>query len=282
MEILKEVPLSNFSSFRIGGPAKEVVIVNGREELKEVLEGNFLIFGKGTNVLFPDEGLRKRVIFNRGGECQIDEKRIVADAGVDLSKIVADSVEKGFSGLEYLAGIPGTLGGAIYGNAGAFGKQISNFIEEIEYWKEGKIIRSKNIWFAYRDSQFKRDGGVIIRAWFKLKKGKGKEKERMFKILEHRRKIHPDASTPCAGSFFKNILLPDGNKIATGKLLEEIGAKGLKVGGAEVFKGHANFIINSGKARAKDVLKLAEILKERARRELSIELEEEVIIVKDP
>ena len=280
MKILKNALLSNFSNFKIGGPAREIVLIENSEELKEVLEGDFLVFGHGTNVLFPDEGLDKRVIFNRTGLFHMDGTWIVADSGTSLQEVVKASVDRGLSGLEYLAGIPGTIGGAIFGNAGAFGKQIGDYVIEVEYWKNGKLIKEKNLYFGYRESVFKRKGGVITKAWLKLRRGTGKEKKIMENILSRRAKKHPPHNVPCAGSFFKNVVLPSGEKIPAGALLESVGAKGLRVGGAKVFEGHANFIINDGGATARDVLTLAEILKRKVKEHFGIILEEEVIIVR--
>ncbi len=280
MKVFNNLPLKNFSRFRIGGPARQIILAENRDELLSVVEPPDLVFGEGTNVLFPDEGLDKRVIFFRGGSFHLDGRWVVAEAGVNLQEVVEKSLDHGLAGLENLAGIPGTLGGAIYGNAGAFGSQIGDLVREVEVWKEGEIVRLKNPWFGYRDSVFKREGGVILRAWLKLRKGTGREREVARERLKLREIKHPSPEVPCAGSFFKNILLPDGEKIPAGKLLEEVGAKGMKIGGAGVFPGHANFIINLGNARAEDVLRLASILKRRVRERFGIELEEEVIIVR--
>ncbi len=282
MKVFKDLPLRDFSRFRIGGPARQIVLAESREELLSALEPSALVFGEGTNVLFPDEGLEKKVIFFQGGEFHLDGQWVVSDAGVNLQAIVKGSLEQGLGGLEDLAGIPGTLGGAIYGNAGAFGTQIGDLVREVEVWKEGRLLRLKSPWFGYRDSIFKREGGVILRAWLKLRRAKGREKEIAEERLRLRREKHPPPQTPCAGSFFKNVVLPDGRKIPAGKLLEEVGAKGMRIGGAGVFPGHANFIINLGKAKAEDVLRLANILKEKVRERFGIELEEEVIVVRDP
>ncbi len=282
MRIFKNLPLREFSRFKIGGPAREIVIVENRKELLSAMNGEFLVFGHGTNVLFPDQGLEKRVIFFKGGEFHVDGTWIVADAGVELSKIIEAALNNGLSGLENLAGIPGTLGGAIYGNAGAFGSEIGSVVSEVEVWKNGEPVRMRSPWFGYRDSVFKREGGVILRAWLKLKRGTGREREIALERIKLRKTKHPSDNVPCAGSFFKNIVLADGRKIPAGRLLEEVGAKGMKIGGAGVFHGHANFIINLGNATASDVLRLASILKERVRKKFGIELQEEVIIVEDP
>ncbi len=246
------------------------------------MEGDFWVFGQATNVLFPDEGLGKRVIFFQGGEFHLDGEWLISDAGVALGEIIEASLREGLAGLENLAGIPGTLGGAIYGNAGAFGSEIGPLVREVEVWKEGKVHRIKNPEFGYRDSVFKRQGGVILRAWLKLKRGTGREREIAEERLRARARKHPSQQVACAGSFFKNVLMPDGRKIPAGRLLEEVGAKELRVGGAGVFEKHANFIVNMGGAKAKDVLRLAKILKERVKEKFGITLQEEVIIVEDP
>ena len=282
MKRFENLPLSKFSRFRIGGPAREIIIAENRKELMEAMEGDFSVFGQATNVLFPDKGLDKRVIFFQGGEFHLDGEWIISDAGVALGEIIEASLREGLAGLENLAGIPGTLGGAIYGNAGAFGSEIGPLVREVEVWKEGRVHRIKNPEFGYRDSVFKRQGGVIIRAWLKLKRGTGREREIAEERLRARARKHPSQQVACAGSFFKNVLMPDGRKIPAGRLLEEVGAKELRVGGAGVFEKHANFIVNRGGAKAKDVLRLAKILKERVKEKFGITLQEEVIIVEDP
>ncbi len=282
MKRFENLPLSKFSRFRIGGPAREIIIAENRNEVLEAMEGNFSVFGGGTNVLFPDEGLDKRVIFFQGGEFHVDGEWIISDAGVALEKIIEASLREELAGIENLAGIPGTLGGAIYGNAGAFGSEIGPLVREVEVWKEGRVHRINKPQFGYRDSIFKRQGGIILRAWLKLKRGTGRERKIAEERLRIRARKHPSSQVACAGSFFKNILMPDGRKIPAGRLLEEVGAKGLRVGGAGVFEKHANFIVNTGGATAKDVIRLSEILKERVREKFGITLQEEVIIVEDP
>lgn len=289
MEKVENFPLSRITSFKIGGPARSVFFIKRAEELLQLLDEykyeKFIFLGEGTNVLAPDEGLDCPVFVNRIKGMKISEDSIVVSSGEKLFNVVRASVEAGLSGMEELAGIPGTVGGAVFGNAGAFGRQISELLNWVEFWKEGKIYREKgeNLYFAYRDSFFKKEGGIILTVALKLKiSDKNRAIERMEEILKERKRKLPSPDSACAGSFFKNIILPDGKKIAAGKLLESVGVKGLKVGGAAVSKKHANFIINTGNARAKDVLTLAEIMKRKVLEKFNVKLEEEVIILNDP
>ncbi len=289
MEKFENFPLRCITSFKIGGPARTVFFIKRKEELlqllKELKDEKFLLLGEATNVLVPDEGLDYSVLINRIRGMKIDAESIVVSSGEKLFEVVKASVEAGLSGMEELAGIPGTIGGAVFGNAGAFGRQLSDLIEWVEFWKEGKIFRErgKNLYFGYRDSFFKREGGIILSVALKLKSSvKEKIKSRVEKILKERERKLPPPDSACAGSFFKNVILPNGRKLAAGKLLEDAGVKGLKVGGAEVSKKHANFIINTGNAKAKDVLALAKIMKRKVSEKFNINLEEEVIILNDP
>ncbi len=289
MEVIENYPLSRLTSFRIGGPARVVYFPETISQLKllcKKLKGEkFLVLGEGTNVLAPDEGVDFPVVVNRIRGFKIEGERVEASSGERLDTLAKAAAEAGLSGLEELSGIPGTVGGAVFGNAGAFGRQISDLLDWVEYVREGEVVREKasSLYFSYRDSTFKRDGGVILRVALRLTPStRERTMKRREEILKERERRLPSPDTACAGSFFKNILLPDGKKLAAGKLLEEVGMKGERVGGAQVSTKHANFIVNAGGASAKDVLALAELGRKRVFERFGVKLEEEVIIIDDP
>ena len=182
-----------------------------------------------------------------------------------------------------MAGIPGSVGGAIYGNAGAFNQEIGSLISEAVLLNrdgDSVAVGKEYFSFSYRQSTLRETGEILLQATFALQKGNKEEsKDKIEGFLEKRKKKHPPADVACAGSYFKNPVLPDGKKVPAAQLLDQVGAKALKMGGAEVFSDHANFIINAANATADDVLELAKELKERVKKKFDVELEEEVIFL---
>jgi UDP-N-acetylmuramate dehydrogenase len=288
----RSVSLRPHSSYKIGGTADYFFVAGSAKELKSCLRFirertlPFYIIGEGTNILFDDAGFRGLILKNevKGIDRRSIEGRVEAFSGTLLSDLVDLALEDSLEGIEFAAGIPGTVGGAIYGNAGAFGQCIGNFLEEavlLDKYGEEFRVGKDFFGFGYRYSSLKREHLALLKAVFKLAKGdRRKIKAVVQENLEKRRARHPARKMAYAGSYFKNPLLPDGTKMAAGYLLEKVGAKELKVGGAAVYSGHANFILNVGRARAGDVLQLAQELKSRVKKEFGIELEEEVIYLR--
>lgn len=284
----RSVSLRLYSNFKIGGRADFFFAARSPEELQSSIRfahsSNlpYYVIGSGTNILFDDEGFRGLIIKSEvQGMDRLKEGRIEALSGTVLSDLVEFTAAEGLRGLEFAAGIPGTVGGAIFGNAGAFGRCIGDVLEEATLLdKQGRefLVDNKHFEFSYRHSLLKWRHSTLLRAVFRLKKGdKEKIRAEIEENLRKRAARHPSSKTACAGSYFKNPVLADGTKAAAGYLLDKAGAKGLKVGDAAVFPGHANFIINLGRAEAKDVLLLAQELKSRVKKEFGVELEEEVI-----
>jgi UDP-N-acetylmuramate dehydrogenase len=283
------VSLRRHSSFRIGGTADYFFSAQSLKELRSCLlfvrerALPYYVIGAGTNILFSDAGFRGLILKNevKGISTLSGDGRVEVFSGTPLSDLVGFAVEKGLEGLEFAAGIPGTVGGAVFGNAGAFGQCIGELLTEAALLDgRGEEFRVERPYFefAYRHSALKSRHAIIMTAVFKLNKGdRGAIKARIEENLEKRHSRHPSAKLAYAGSYFKNPVGPDGKKIAAGHLLEKVGAKDLEMGGAAVFSGHANFILNRGRARAKDVLRLSQELKERVKKEFGIDLEEEVI-----
>lgn len=291
--------LSSRVAIGCGGVARWCIETRTCDELMSALEtatglhARVVVIGGGTNVVPNDERVDALVIFNRGGVCEVTENGARCDSGVALNDAVDAMCRAGFSGLEKLAGIPGTVGGAVYGNAGAFGQSIRECVSSVEIWNgtARETISNEQCEFAYRDSVFKRKPWVILRVTFECAKGDSAELQKVAEetISTRQKKFRTDVKAP--GSFFKNIEVSkvsadlvaklDAGKIVAGKipagyLLDQIGARGMSVGGARVADFHANWIYNAGGATYADVRKLAEILKEKVRERFGVELEEEV------
>jgi UDP-N-acetylmuramate dehydrogenase len=245
----------------------------------------FYVIGSGTNMLFADSGFRGLILKNevRGISRTRGGGRVVATAGTPLADLVSFALEEGLEGIEFATGIPGTIGGAVFGNAGAWGLSVGQLLEEaLIFDEQGNEIRAGKDFFefGYRDSSLKRRHLTLLETVFELRKGdRGRIKALMDENLSKRRSPCPSPKMAYAGSFFKNPVLPDGTRMAAGRLLEQVGAKELKKGGARVYPGHANFILNCGDATAEDVRALARTMKARVKRKFGIELEEEVIFL---
>ena len=245
-------------------------------------------------MVFPDEFLNRLIIKINNKDFKIIRNKAIIDAGAPLFLSIKKMINAGLGGLETLSGIPGTIGGAIVGNAGAYGHSISEVIEKAQIYNGKKVLwlKNKDCDFRYRESIFKRRRDfVILKVVFNLKKGDKKELQKTSKeIVIERLKKYP-TGLKCAGSFFKNLVvkeikpeilkLIDKNKIIeekvpTGYLLEEVGAKGMKIGDIAVADYHANLLVNRGNGKASDIKKLAKILKEKVEKRFGIILEEEV------
>ena len=286
----QNAPLSAMSSFGIGGPAEFFFEARSEADLDRAVslafreKYPFYVIGGGTNVLFDDEGFRGLIIRNRLEGISREGGRLTVLSGTLLAAVLRETLSGGLSGLEFLAGIPGTVGGAIYGNAGAFGSCLGDFLETATLLDPGggrTEVGREALGFGYRDSALKRNGAVVLKAMFLSSPGDKKASEaRIREVLEHRRQKHPPWGTACAGSYFKNPWPPGGDRLPAGRLLEQAGARGLAVGDAAVYEKHCNFIINRGNARSRDVLLLAEELKELVFRKFGVRLEEEVIHVR--
>lgn len=285
------VPLADYSSFRVGGPADYFFEAVTPSQLKRAVAVArqmaipYYVIGGGYNILFDDEGYRGLLIKNSvsGVNYSLEEGWLEIYSGTRLGQLVNLATEKGLDGLEFLAGIPGTAGGAIYGNAGAFGHCMGELISAVEVLDVGgkeQVLDRKALNFSYRSSALKSEHRVVLRATLEIRPGSAAEvKKKVTSILEKRAAKHPPAGTPCAGSYFKNPVLPDGQRVPAGYLLEQAGARGRRVGQAGVYPGHCNFIINLGQATARDIRLLASELKARVKEKFNVELEEEVIFI---
>ncbi|MCJ7680070.1 MAG: UDP-N-acetylmuramate dehydrogenase, partial [Candidatus Aminicenantes bacterium] len=234
-----------------------------------------------TNLLFDDMGFRGLIIKNGIKGIQLNEDGLLSVlSGSKLKEVLQFCVEEKRQGLEFLAGIPGTVGGAVYGNAGAFGQCIGSFLSDVLLLSVyGQLVTRApaEMEFSYRDSGLKRSKEILLEARFRLQEGDPDLISQMIRDhIDIREKKHPPYTVPSAGSYFKNPF-PPRTQAAAAVLLEKAGAKELTRGAAAVSPIHANFIVNTGYATAADVRALAEELKERVRKRFGIELEEEVI-----
>lgn len=294
----EDIPLAKFTSFNIGGRAKYFFEGNNKREIIKAVslakqeDLPFFILGGGSNLLVDDKGYQGLVIKIQNSGLKIQKEnsnfKVAAGAGTSLSLLASNAAENGLSGLEWTVGIPGTLGGAIYGNAGAFGKSMKDVVKEVEVFDakdlQVKIYSLEDCRFDYRESIFKKDKNLIIlSAVLELKKGEKKEIEnKMKRYLSERKKKQP-MGFACAGSVFKNPSFAQTSRrfmtdreLSAGELIERCGLKGRSIGGAKISEKHANFIINLGKAKFSDVRRLIDLIKKRVRSKFGIELEEEL------
>ncbi len=277
--------LGPHTTFGIGGEADLFYLAGIPEGLIRAVQvatqSNipFFVLGGGSNVLVSDSGFRGLVIENGCDKISSNGKKMACQSGARLDDLVNLSGENSLSGMEFAAGIPGTIGGAVFGNAGAFGKTVGDLLTEaVILNSEGRIERVEKSYFEfeYRDSRLKESGDILLSATFELKEGGQKKiKSEIQRNLEQRRKTVPQKEKS-AGCFFKNVV-DHGKKVSAGFLLERAGAKGMRQGEVAVFEGHANILVNLGTATAKDVRRLANSLRRRVKERFDIDLEEEVV-----
>jgi len=275
-------PLANLTTFRIGGPADyylEPIDKDDVVSLIKYLQANaspFMIIGTASNLLISDEGYHGAVINLESalGEVRKEGEYVIAGSGARLAKFVDFCVQRRLGGVEMLAGIPGTVGGAVIMNAGAYGGEISDHLVDVEALREGNIVwvKKEEGGFSYRRSGFGRD--VVLCARFLLPKKDRTELMRVRRELLVKRNLAQPVNFPNAGSIFKN---PQGNYAA--KLIESAGLKGLRRGEAQISERHGNFIVNLGNARAADVLGLIREAQREVFQKFKVRLELEVKLI---
>jgi len=286
----ENVRLANYTAARVGGPADAFLVVNSADELEKCVKTlwemkiPFLLLGGGANVLVSDRGFHGVVLLNRAHTIKIhaqnDPPTVWAESGANLGMIARQAALRGLSGLEWANSVPGTLGGAIYGNAGAFdGDMQKNLLmAEILHPQEGKQTWSvEKFGYEYRSSVLKRSGtqAVILSATLKLEKSTPEAvKEKMDEFSNRRKQTQPPGAS--LGSMFKN---PPGDY--AGRLIEAAGLKGMRIGGVQVSPVHANFFVNSEAATASDYRHLIEIVRNTVEEKFGVRLELEVELVGD-
>nr|WP_041272007.1 UDP-N-acetylmuramate dehydrogenase [Desulfitobacterium hafniense] len=273
-------PLQKLNTWRIGGLAETVCWPESEEELREIWlkcqeQGiPFRLFGRGSNVLFPDEGLPGVTVISTGlAQSVWDSERVTVGAGYSLARLSQEAADRGLTGLEFARGIPGTVGGAVVMNAGAHGGSIQDILEEVKILApEGEVQRlaKEDIQFGYRECSL-RDQAIVLEGVFHLKPGDPDVIQATMSENLARRKAAQPLELPNAGSVFRN---PPGG--SAGRLIEEAGWKGKRLGGAQVSSKHANFIVNQGNATARDVLALIREIQKDVHHQFGVELKTEV------
>ena len=299
--------LSKHTTFKIGGPVDYFLTLENNQKIVEALKFlngagvNYFILGGGSNMLVRESGFRGVAIEVKSKKLEVENDVIVADAGCSTVEIARKSIQSSLTGFEWGVGVPGTIGGAVRGNAGAMGGEIKDVLQKVDVYKDGEVqeLSNEECGFGYRQSIFKSEGGMILRVWLKLTSVSVEvAASGMKKALEHlhyRNKTQPQgfASTGC---IFKNFEINSKNseilkqqnisqeffekgKISAGWLIDEAGMKGKQIGQAKVSDVHGNFVVNLGGATASDVLMLIEQIQERVYDRFQIEIEPEIQII---
>ena len=284
-EILFNENTAKYTSFNIGGSCDVLVKANSAECIRGLIAScrknsiKYYVFGKCSNILISDNGLRGVVILISGdySGISVDDTLIECEAGATLSKVCLTARDKCLSGMEFAYGIPGTVGGGLYMNAGAYGGEMKDIVEYCTYLNEkGEIVRSEReeLDLSYRHSRFTGTGDIILTVGLRLKKGDKEEISARMNELMGKRKSSQPLEYPSAGSTFKR---PEGDFAA--RLIEASGLKGYSCGGAEVSEKHSGFVINKNNATAEDVLKVVEGVKKKVFEDSGIMLECEMLII---
>ena len=285
LEVLQDEPMSRHTTFRIGGPAKRMAFPSSREQLVLLMSfakdygANPLVIGNGSNLLVPDEGLDRLVIDTSANLNRLERgsgNTVLADAGATLARTADLACKSGLTGLEFAHGIPGTVGGGVCMNAGAYGGEMRQVVTEVTALYPDGIRRftGDQAEFAYRHSRFLEDGAVVLGAVVRLTPDDPAAiRQRMDDLMARRRASQP-LEWPSAGSTFKR---PEG--YYAGTLIDQTGLKGLTVGGAQVSEKHAGFVINTGSATCADVRELIRRVQEAVYLAHGIRLEPEVRFV---
>lgn len=278
--VRKGIALAPFTTYGIGGEAEYLAIVHTKQQLQEAVSFccqealPYYILGRGSNVLFDDRGYKGMVIVNRIDFLEQKKHIFRVGAGYSFVRLGQLSAKMGYGGLEFASGIPGSVGGAIYMNAGAQGAETKDTLEEVVCFSEGKevLLKKEEMQFGYRFSNFQQEKQIILEATFHLTPATdAKEKQKI--LLAKRMATQPYSDKSC-GCIFQNPL-----PLFAGKLIEEANLKGLQVGGAAISHTHANFIVNAGGATARDVLETIRMIKQIVYEKTGVMLQEEVRFV---
>ncbi len=282
MKIIKNALIKNYTTYRLTGIIKEVVYPSNKEELIELLKNlkdkKYKVIGNGSNLIFLGDYDGTIIKLDSLNKLEIIDNIVNVEAGYNLMKLAIKTANYSLSGLEFASGIPATVGGAIYMNAGAYNKEMKDVVKEVTIIDDNgniKILANKELKFAYRKSILKEKNYICLGATLKLEKGKKEEILDLIKSRKERRVATQPLNYPSAGSVFTN---PKDDY--AGRLIEEAGLKGCQIGGALVSQKHANFIINKNNASGEDVKKLIEFIQKKIKKKYGVELKTEQEIVK--
>ena len=276
---MENEPLKNHTTFKIGGNAKAVIVPESLGELSDIIKSlkndKFIVIGNGSNILAPDEGVDYYIIkTSKVNNVIVDRNEIIADCGATLAKIANCALENSLTGFEFASGIPGTIGGGVVMNAGAYDGELSQVVVKTTFCdKSGNVfeITDKEHEFSYRHSFFSDKDYIILSSVISLKKGDKNEIAEKMHELNRRRVDKQPLNFPNAGSAFKR---PEGYFAA--KLIDDSGLRGVKIGGAQVSEKHCGFIINAGDATAEDVKKLMELCQNKVYDKFGVRIEPEI------
>ena len=287
VEILVAEPMKNHTTFRIGGPADALALPKTPEEVAEVVRfcnehaQPYYVLGNGSNLLVSDEGYRGIVLqlYRNFNDIQVNGEMITVQSGAMLAAVARTAYQNGLTGLEFASGIPGTIGGAVVMNAGAYGGEMKHVLREVTVLtKEGEVlaIPAKALELGYRTSVIPKNGWIVLGAVLQLKKGDPEQILARMEELKEQRITKQPLDLPSAGSTFKR---PEG--YFAGKLIMDAGLRGFTVGGAQVSEKHCGFVVNRGDATAADVWELICEVKRRVKERTGVELEPEVKLLGD-
>jgi UDP-N-acetylmuramate dehydrogenase len=289
----RDEPLGRFTTMRVGGPADLFATVHNVHELRALVrfarsrELPHTLLGRGSNVVIADAGIRGLVIQNRAEGSRVDAQRYIAEAGVPMARAATETQKAGLTGLEFGLAIPGTVGGAVWANAGAHGSDVRAIVESADVLlADGTESRlaAADLRLGYRESRFKRPGtaatatpDLVLSATFTLSPASSDEIKARLDDIRRWRQGHQPLGLPSAGSVFRNP--PDGP--SAGEIVDSLGLKGLRIGGAVVSEKHANFIVNDQKGTAADVRALADKVRDEVARRAGVELMFEIVFLGD-
>ncbi len=283
--VLQNVSLKDYTSIKVGGNADVIVLPDSIEKIKDCItllrkkNITYMIKGNGSNLVFSDEGFRGVIIevCSKLSKIEVDGKYMVAEAGALLSQAANRALAHSLTGLEFASGIPGTVGGAAFMNAGAYDGDMSGVIvETLNLDREGNFVtlKGEEHGFSYRNSKIQQNDLICLRVTMKLQRGNPEEIRAKMKDLNARRREKQPLDMPSAGSVFKR---PPGHY--AGKLIQDCGLKGFSIGGAQVSEKHCGFIVNTGNATAKDIVDLISYIQKTVYEKTGVLLEPEVRII---
>lgn len=278
--VKRNVPLKKYTTFEVGGPADLFLIPQNSKALQritKIIKANnlkYFVLGKGSNIIVGDKGYRGIIIYTgQLNNIEVLDNKIVAQSGATLKELSDIALKKSLTGIEFACGIPGSLGGAVFMNAGAYGGEMNDIIKKVTAVNDkGQKVTFKNkeLNLSYRNSIFQDNNFIILKAVIQLKKGNQQEIKNQMDTLNNKREQKQPLEYPSAGSSFKR---PEG--YYTGPLIEKANMKGYQIGGAQVSKKHAGFIINKDNATAEDIINLIEKIQEEVYKISGVELEPE-------
>ncbi len=273
-EVTVNIDLYEYNTYKVHSIAKYLIIVDNIVKLTKLINYlnaenlKYFVIGNGSNIILPSfyDGVVIKLNIN---DLEIKNDKVIVGASYMINRLSMDSINHNLSGLEWASGIPGTIGGSIYGNAGAYNDSISNYVEEIEVLENNhiKILKKNDIFFEYRSSSLQKRNLIILKATLKLKKGNKDESLALVNDRLQRRINTQPLDYPSAGSVFRN---PDG--FYAGKLIEDLNLKGTTIGGAKISEKHANFIINTGSATGENIIELINLIRTKVKEKYQIDL----------